>query len=558
MRRCLSVLFVVTLSAMLFAQASASPDTKQTQDPASALCTITGRVLTTAEGTPLKSARIALIPEHNRANIQIYGTTSESDGNFTIKNIPPGQYQFLASHSGFVEQHYKAGTNDSWPLFSLSPGEKVADVIFRLTAAAVITGRVTNEDGDPMQRVELVALRRPTEEETEDSEFPRHKIEMQSVASAQSDDRGQYRIFGLKPGEYYLRADDSSQPPSGPIPVDDSFWVKRTLGSDYASVYYPSSSSVAQAQVIPIKAGEEAQADLVMRHVKTVEVAGHVTGPTGPAANALVFLETADSSDHDFERQDTTDEKGTFHLHNVPEGSYYITVHQKEQGTFVYLSRAQQKVEVAGDNIDSLTITLGPGVTVQGSIKAEGVSPTAFDRVTLNLMPVDENSLMGSHAEVKKDGTFDMKSVLDGNYALNVWGLDHGAYIKSIRLGSDDVLEKGVQVEGSVSGKLQIVIASNGAQVMGSVTDDDGPLIGARVRLVPDLLTPYNHLRIYRTSTDQVGHFSIPDIAPGKYKLTAKPMASAETHHYKSDPQSVTLSENDRKTVELKFVNEQN
>lgn len=131
MRFLFSFLSVVALAATTWRQTSPdraqAPDTKQAQDPASIPCTVAGRVITAADGAPLQSARVALIPEHNRSNKEVYGATSDSDGNFTIKNIPPGRYQFLASHSGFVEQRYKAGLNDSWPVFSLSPGEKVAD-----------------------------------------------------------------------------------------------------------------------------------------------------------------------------------------------------------------------------------------------------------------------------------------------------------------------------------------------------------------------------------------------------------------------------------------------
>jgi hypothetical protein len=66
-------------------------------------------------------------------------------------------------------------------------------------------------------------------------------------------------------------------------------------------------------------------------------------------------------------------------------------------------------------------------------------------------------------------------------------------------------------------------------------------------------LTPYNHLRIQRTTTDQLGHFSLTDIAPGKYKLTARPMASSEIAAYKAEPQAITLSENDHKTTQIRL-----
>jgi hypothetical protein len=556
MRRFLYMPAVFAIAATLLAQSPAPSASKPTQDPASAPCTVTGRVVTAGEGTPLKSARVSLIPEPTGSHNQIYAASSDGEGHFTLKDIPPGRYRFFAAHTGFVEQHYKAGTDDAGPLFSLASGEKVSDVLFRLVAAAVITGRVSNEDGDPMQRVEIAALRRPGEDEMEDFEEPRrHKIQMEAVGWAESDDRGQYRVFGLKPGEYFIRAEDSS-PPIGRGPVEESIWVKQELGSEYASVYFPGATEVSQAQVVPVKAGEEAQADITMRRVKTVDIAGRVIGPNGPATNALVRLEPTDSSESDFNRQDTTDEKGSFHFRNVPSGTYYVLAYLREQGP-VYETRARQKVEVSSDNIDALTVTLSPGITIQGKLKADGSASLPLDRITLLLISVDEDDLPGGRSEVKKDGSFEFRSVHDGNYSIHVGGLDQSAYIKSARHGPDDLLEKGLQVEGSSPGQIEITVSSDGAKLEGSISDDEGPVTGARVRLVPDPLTPYNHLRIQRTTTDQLGHFSLIDIAPGKYSLTAKPMVSSENSVYKSGTQSITLSESDHKTIDVKLEKRQ-
>lgn len=550
MWRFLFVPAVLCVTAALLAQSSAPSDNKPSEDPTSTSCTVTGRVVTAAEGNALKSARIVLMPEHERSHTQIYATTSDSDGHFTIKDVPPGRYRFLAAHPGFVEQHYKAAPGESGPIFSLSPGEKASDALFRLVAAAVVTGRVSNDEGDPMQRVEVVALRRPGEEEVEDEAVRPRKIRMQRVASAESDDRGQYRIFGLKPGEYYLRAEDTFRP-QGTMVVDESFWINRSLGSEYASVYYPGVTQVSQAQVMSIKAGEEVQADIAMHRVRTVNVAGRLIGTGGPVSNTMVHLEQADASDSDFDRGDTTDEKGNFLIRSVPEGTYYVVAFQRQENAPVFEARARQKVEVMGENIDSLTLSLNAGARIQGRIRVDGANSVTLDRIGLALTSIDEDGQMGGHGDVKKDGSFEIKSVHDGNYAVHMWGLDRDAYVKSLRRGPDDLLEKGLQVEGASSGKIEVVISSDGAQLDGSITDDEGPVIGAGVRLVPDPLTPYNRLRIERTTTDQLGHFSLTDIAPGKYKLTARPMASSGTAAYKAEPQAITLSENDHKTTQL-------
>ena len=246
-------------------------------------------------------------------------------------------------------------------------------------------------------------------------------------------------------------------------------------------MYYPGVSQVSQAQVVPIKAGEEAQADITMRRVKTVEIVGRVIGPAGPAATAFVRLESADGDVSDFDRQDATDEKGNFRFRNVPEGTYYILAYQRQEATRVYEARARQKVEVAGDNIDALTVSLSAGVSIQGRLKVEGSDSLALDKLHLALMPLEEDGLSGGHSEVKKDGSFEFNSVRDGSYTIMVWGLDRGAYVKSARRGPDDLLEIGVQVDESSSGRVEVTLSSEGAQLEGSVSDDDGAVIGARL-----------------------------------------------------------------------------
>jgi hypothetical protein len=557
MRRFLLVPAVLVMKTILLAQSSVPSDNKASEGLAPTLCIVSGRVVAAAEGSPLKSARVALIPEHPRSHGQIYATSSDVDGHFILKDIPPGRYRFFASHNGFVEQHYKAGNNDTGPLLSLRAGEKVSDALFRMTVAAVITGRVSNEDGDPMSRVQIVALRQPNDEEIDD-ETPSssRNRQMQAVSSTETDDRGQYRIFGLNPGEYYISAEASFQGASGNVASEDS-WPLEALGSEYAPVYYPGVTQVSQAQTIPIKTGEEVHADILMQRVKTVEVAGHIIGANGPAVDTLVRLDPLEGSDSGFQRMDTTDEKGGFRLKNIPAGSFFITVFKRDEGSGVYETGARQKVDVSGDNIDSLTISLGGGTTIQGRVKVDGPSSVVLGRISLSLIPVDEDGQTGGHTEVKKDGGFEIKSVHDGNYTVSVEGLEHDAYVKSVRCGPDDVLEKGLQVEGNSHGKIEVIISSDSAKLEGSVRDDDGVVIGAQVRVAPDPATPYNRFRLYRTITDQLGHFSLTGLAPGKYRVSARLPASSGSSSDKSEPQPVTLSENDHQSIQLKLVKPQ-
>src|SRR5262249_38661674 len=114
--------------------------------------------------------------------------------------------------------------------------------------------------------------------------------------------------------------------------------------SDLGSVYFPGVAQLSQAQVVPVKAGEEAQADIAMRRVKTVEIAGRVIGASGPAARTMVRFEPAALDQSDFSRDDTTDEKGNFRLRNIPGETYYVLAYQPDAENRVYEVQARQKV----------------------------------------------------------------------------------------------------------------------------------------------------------------------------------------------------------------------
>jgi protocatechuate 3,4-dioxygenase beta subunit len=554
----LPVTAVIILGVSLLAQTSAQPLVDKAAEHPASPCVVAGRVVTASEGTPLQSARVALVPERPASRRHIYATTSDSEGRFLLKDVEQGRYEFFATRAGFVDQHYQAKGDESGATLSLKPGEKVSDVLFRMTVAAVITGRVTNDDGEAMVRVQVAVLRAPSEEEIEDEALPTsRKRELRAVSYVQTDDRGEYRIFGLKPGEYYIRVTDSLEPDQHGV-VDEGYWVRQFLGSEYAAVYYPGVSQVSQAQVVSVKPGQEAQADVAMRRVKTVEVAGHVIGPNGPAKNAWVHMEEPQAEDYGFDRQDTTDEKGNFRLKGVPSGSYVIMVLQQPEGGHVYEARARQKVEVDGDNIDSLIIALGQGITFHGRVLVAGSGSPTLDRIVVNLQPTDEDEQLGTQGRVKKDGTFEITEVQDGNYAVQVWGIEDNWYVKSARLGADDILAEGLQLEkGASAGRLEVTLGSASAQLEGSVSDDDGAVIGARVRVAPDPETPYNRFRSHSTRTDQAGHFSLAGLAPGRYRVFARSPVSSEGSSYQSERKGVTLSENDHKTLSVKLIKPQ-
>jgi hypothetical protein len=162
------------------------------------LCTVAGRVVTAAEGTPLKSVHVMLAAEKPaRGDPRTYGATTDASGAFVLKNVAPSRYRLFAERTGYVSQQYHSSDTQGGALLGLQPRQQVTDILFRLVLAAVVTGRVADEDEEPMAGIRVVALRHPTEEEQEEEESygSRHQDQLVPAGSARTDDRGQYRIF---------------------------------------------------------------------------------------------------------------------------------------------------------------------------------------------------------------------------------------------------------------------------------------------------------------------------------------------------------------------------
>ena len=561
--RLILALAVAVLGNVLFAQApTKSPDNSDKANKPAGNCSVSGRVVSAADGTPLRSARVGLIQANERKHFQAYAATTDDRGHFELKQIEAGRYQFFASHIGYLEQQYQAKVpgEDEGAMLSLASGQEISDVLFRLVRAGVITGKVLDPSGEPMMGVTVSVLRKPTAEELEDAEPGARKQKLVSTSAGLTDDRGEYRIFGLKPGDYYVKAAESGETRYFPGQMEN--WndvvLVRELGSQYAPLFYPGVLQMDQAQAIPLGAGQEMLADFAMRRIKLTEVSGHVIGADGsPATRAHVDLSVPNvESDWGGELGAFVDNNGEFSIKGVPPGSYVLSVWQNDQGRQYF---ARQKVEVGEGKIDSIAIALGRGAKLRGRVIATGGGTVALDRsqVVLGSTSEDETGI-GGFAEVKKDGTFELDGVADGSYTLMNGGLGQGWFVKSAHVGNQDVFQNGVQVEnGAAVGSLEIVIGSDGAQLEGTVTDSDKnqPLVGVQVKVRADPPTQYNLFRLREASTDQNGHYELKYVPPGKYKVSAKiPSSGGGAPAIKSDPVAVTLGDREHRALDIKLT----
>src|SRR5258708_22343050 len=180
-------LWISVFAAICFAQAPAAPkDPKEKAET----CRVSGMVVKLADGIPLKGATVRL--ENGEDHEHTIATKTTGDGRFELRNVPAGRYKLLVSRSGYLETEYgQKKPSDPGATFTLPPGQTKTDLIFKLIPAAVIAGRVFNEDGEPLPNASVTASREAYQE---------GRRTMAPVTQVSTDDLGAFRLFGLPPG----------------------------------------------------------------------------------------------------------------------------------------------------------------------------------------------------------------------------------------------------------------------------------------------------------------------------------------------------------------------
>ena len=481
------------------------------------LATVEGKVLDSVSGQPLSKAQLTLV--RDQGGRQPLVASTDSAGVFVFRNVEPGLYYLAASRNRYARQSYgQRSSAGRGTALSLAARQKLSDIVIRLMPGAVITGRVVDEDGEPLPyvRISLMQYR-----------YMGGKRQLApSAGGGSSNDLGEYRIFGINPGRYYVSATRA-----------DSFMGALAPGSGpgantgYPTVYYPGVLDATQTSPIMVKAGEE-KAGIDFRIVRTqaVRISGRVIDPSSSRLgdDIVVSLVSRSGAASFADRRfiSVSRESGKFEIGGVSPGSYELAATSRP-GSRDSLS-ASLRLEAGSSNLENLELVLSRGVALQGVVKVEGaVQPApALDglRVLLSSggMQFIRPWSAGNEA-VKADGSFQLLGVAPGEYQVRIFRLPEGMYLKSAFLGDQEALDKGLIVGSASEGaELTLTISGDGATLEGIVSGDkDKPYEGATVVLVPEPAKRQRQDLYKNVSSDQTGRFQLTAVPPGEYKLFA-------------------------------------
>lgn len=540
----------VCLLALLFAfpalsQAPAS-STQPVEKRTKAL--IQGKAVNAATQEPIKRATLMLI--HQAAPGTPVRVESDENGVFEFPDVAPGKYQLLIDKQGFARQFFGSRGNPlSGSTIEVAAGQEVKGLLFSAVTNTIVAGKVTDDQGEPLANVQVLGLR---------GMFRRGKRDYLPNTAAQTNDLGEYRLTALGPGKYLVvalnRQLNASMLGLSGKPADG----KPVRGP--VNTYYPNATDVASAATVDTTTGgaEVRGIDIRMAKLPVVSVKGKVAGISFPLSKQLIAWLMPKGSGvlgmatRNFALIQTND--GAFEFRNVPPGSYVISATAADGSSDASGALA---VNIVEKPVEGLQLMLTPGAEIAGALVSDPA--VSFKGAQVILEPQDFVAIMPPRSAVSEDGSFALKNVPPDRFFVQVQGAPPELYVKSIRYGSEDVLESGFDGATGAAGRLEIQFAADGAAIDGMVTgDDDKPLSGVTVALIPD-----NGMRSrYRTiNTDQKGTFSIKGVAPGSYKLYAWEVLEMGSHEdpefvkqYTSRAEKVDAKKEGRLSFTLKVI----
>lgn len=572
---------------------------------------IGGRVVTADTGRPVKRARVFVTAAELPGG---RGVFTDDSGVFDLTELPAGRYTLTVSKSGFVSLAYgqrrplQAGT----PL-QLGDGEQLKGVEFRLPRGGVISGRVVDEDGEPVPGAMVRVMR---------YQYLQGDRRLTPAGTAQTDDRGQYRVWGLMPGDYYVNAltrlpglggrgfgplgdgplggGPGAGPGGGPAGgpgggrggraggpgVDVAGMVTAVAGGNvaalfggggdeqeqvnYAPTYYPSATSVNDARAVTVGVSQEVlDINVSLQLVRTARIAGLVMNPDGTPASAGNVNLMPDSAagrgaqiGNNYGGRIQGD--GSFAIANVPPGRYML----RARGDGDPPQFGAQPLSVDGSDIGDVSVVLSTGATIAGTVTFQPGSAQAPDLAQVRIgAPSTDQASFGPqpNARVDTDGRFTLSGVSAGPHLIRSNGNTRGWALKAVTLDGRDITDTPVEVRaGQTLSNVAILFTDKLTEVSGTITSESGtPMPDYTVLAFPTdpALWRAQARQIMTTRPDQTGKYRIRGLPPADYYIvTVDPAEQGEwfdpayLDSHRAGAARLTLAEGDVKTQDFHVI----
>jgi len=471
------------------------------QSPAeSKLSRLEGRVINKLSGEPVRKADLTLERTGGGGRVQggAYRAVSAAGGTFLFDGIEPGTYRLSARRQGFTDTGFGAKRSGQGTPITVVAGQVLRGLSLEMPPQAVMAGRVVDEDGDPVPRTVIRVMR-----------VKAGKITGWAGAAV-SDDIGEFRIGEMEAGVYKLVADHRAEA------------VRRRRADNQPDealirTYYPSALEPDAAATITLAAGEAAAGlEIRVRRSPVFRVRGKIVrnDAAEPASRLSLRLGPEGFDSRMFgPPAAAVRSDGTFEVSGVPPGRQVLTVSGQRGVTL-----ARQTLTVGARDLDDVAIMVAAPVTLTGTVIYEkaGTQPGANPGrgPWIEFVGAGETRTL---AVMKPDGGFTASLAGTDRYRIRLRAPEAASYLKSARLGQQDVLESGIDPNNTAGAtELHLLIGNTNAAVRGSVSDArQKPAGGVTVVLLRTTAGGVDPSSVRTATTDQNGAFTISGAVPG-------------------------------------------
>ena len=473
---------------------------------------------------------------------------SDAQGRYEVRDLQPGVYSLTASKIGYVTLNYgQTRPGETGRPVQLSETASQDGIDFVMPSGGVIVARVTDSFGDPLRGI----IVRPLVPGFFNGE--RRFTQVQGSPTNATDDRGEVRLYGLPPGEYYLVSDN----------------VLASVPRDDAQTFYPGTLEAAEAQPVRIVRAEDVTAAFSIIRVKPARLRGVILGSIGqPLANPQVsFARPAINSGSSRRMQVQAD--GSFNEENLLAGEYVIHVQEPEF--------ASVRVRVYGEDVDNLVVTTRKPATVKGRVTFEGTPPDGAVAIRpaflgngpmpgLNAGVLRSRSGVAS-ITVEPEDDWAFEATIAGTGVLRLATLPSapaGWFLEAVRLDGRDVTDTPLDFSTNYDGKsVEVVLTRQSGTISGTVADMRGQVIlDCTVVVFPEDETQWTavsrHIGVARP--DQGGRFALRGLPPGRYLIAAvESLMPGEERHpdtlarLRASAVGVTLAEGESRAQNLRL-----
>ena len=445
-----------------------------------------GLVINAITGEPVRRAAVQ-ISGHN-------GSTALTDagGHFALEGLAEGNVFLTAMKPGFYDDETSHTT-------AVRVGKDAPAVVLKLTPWAVISGRVTTKDEQPLEGFEVRILAQKN--------VAGRLIWADQQNMARTNEDGEFRIAGVQSGTYYVAVDQSAGT------TLSQKGVPNAREQTFAKVFYPGVSELSSATPVEIAPGQEAEVNFSLSAEPIFQVSGSLMGQSKVVNGVMFARKTGDDADF---TQTADLQDGKFRV-NLPAGAYSVSGTTPDG---VELNTPGATLVIRADEADlRVPLRVAPTIPVevekeQGSTGSERRVPAQAGLLGLSLQLLPRSqSLRGTNVWRGQSGGI---HVAPGTYGLQITTTAEW-WVKSVQSGAVDLLSDELTVvEGQQPDPIEVIVREGSGMVSGTITPAGDP---GRVLVL--LVQPHGPRNIIHAVPATQGNFTIPGVAPGDYSILA-------------------------------------